>query len=51
MSKTGEEMTETARLQTELDVRQQTQSAYYEILVAQDYKGEYHFRSGSINKV
>jgi len=36
MSKTGEEMSETARLQAELDVRQQTQSAYYAILVAQE---------------
>jgi len=36
MSKTGEVMTETARLQAELDVKHQTQSAYYAILVAQE---------------
>ena len=38
MSKIGEEMTETARLQAELDVKHQTQSAYYAILVAQENK-------------
>jgi len=36
MSKIGEEMTETARLQSELDVRHQTQNAYYAVLVAQE---------------
>jgi len=36
MSKIGEEMTETTRLQAELDVRHQTQSAYYAVLVAQE---------------
>jgi len=38
MSKIGEEMTETARLQTELDVKQQTQSAYYTVLIAEENK-------------
>ena len=36
MSKRGEELTETARLQAELDVKQQTQSAYYTVLVVQE---------------
>ena len=36
MSKIGEEMTETARLQAELDVRNQTQSAYHAILIAEE---------------
>ena len=38
MSKLGEEMSETARLQTELDVKHQTQSAYYAILIAEENK-------------
>ena len=38
MSKIGEEMSETARLQAELDVKHQTQSAYYMVLVAQENK-------------
>ena len=38
MSKIGEEMTETARLQAELDVKQQTQSACYAVLVARENK-------------
>ena len=38
MSKTGEEMTETARQQAELDVKQQTQSAYYTVLIAEENK-------------
>ena len=38
MSKIGEEMSETARQQAELDVRHQTQSAYYAVLVAQANK-------------
>ena len=38
MSKKGEEMTETLRLQTELEVKQQTQSAYYAILIAEENK-------------
>ena len=38
MSKIGEEMTETARLQAELDVKQQTQSAYHAILIAEENK-------------
>ncbi len=38
MSKIGEEMTETARLQSELDVKQQTQSAYHAVLIAQENK-------------
>jgi len=36
MSKIGEEMTETARLQAELDVKHQTQSAYHAALVTQE---------------
>ena len=36
MSKIGEEMTETLRLQAELDVKQQTQSAYYTALIVQE---------------
>ena len=36
MSKMGEEMTETARLQAELDVKQQTQSAYQTILIIEE---------------
>ena len=36
MSKIGEEMSETARQQAEHDVRQQTQSAYYTVLVVQE---------------
>ena len=38
MSKIGEEMSETARLQTELDVKQQTQSAYHAVLIAEENK-------------
>ena len=38
MSKLGEEMTETARLQAELDVKHQTQSAYHAILIAEENK-------------
>ena len=38
MSKKGEEMNETVRLQAELDVKHQTQSAYYMVLVAQENK-------------
>ena len=38
MSKIGEEMNETAQLQAELDVKHQTQSAYYMVLVAQENK-------------
>ena len=38
MSKIGEEISETARLQAELDVKQQTQSAYYAVLVAEESK-------------
>jgi outer membrane protein TolC len=38
MSKIGEEMTETARLQTELDVKQQTQSAYHAVLITEENK-------------
>ena len=38
MSKVGEEMTETARLQAELDVKQQTQSAYSTALIVQENK-------------
>ena len=38
MSKIGEEMSETARLQAELDVKQQTQSAYYTVLIAEENK-------------
>ena len=38
MSKIGEKMSETARLQAELDVKQQTQSAYYAILTAEENK-------------
>jgi len=36
MSKLGEAMTETARLQAELDVRHQTQSAYFAVLVTHE---------------
>jgi len=36
MSKLGAELTETARLQAELDVKQQTQTAYFAALVAQE---------------
>ncbi|MDR1171639.1 MAG: TolC family protein [Bacteroidales bacterium] len=36
MSKIGEQMSETARLQSELDIRQQTQSAYHAILIAEE---------------
>jgi len=36
MSKIGEEMTETARRQAELDVRHQTQTAYFAALVTQE---------------
>ncbi len=38
MSKIGEQMTETVRLQSELDVKQQTQSAYHAILIAEENK-------------
>jgi outer membrane protein TolC len=38
MSKIGEEMSETARLQAELDVKQQTQSAYHAVLIAEKKK-------------
>jgi outer membrane protein TolC len=38
MSKIGEEMSETARQQTELDVKQQTQSAYQTVLIAEENK-------------
>lgn len=38
MSKIGESMNEIARQQAELDVKHQTQSAYYTILVAQENK-------------
>jgi len=38
MSKIGEQMTETARLQAELDVKHQTQSAYLAILIAEENK-------------
>lgn len=38
MSKIGERMTETARLQAELDVKQQTQSAYHAVLIAEENK-------------
>jgi len=38
MSKIGEEMSETARLQAELDVKHQTQSAYYAILITEENK-------------
>ena len=38
MSKIGEQMTETARLQAELDVKHQTQSAYHAILIAEENK-------------
>ncbi len=38
MSKIGEQMTETARLQSELDVKQQTQSAYHAVLIALENK-------------
>jgi len=38
MSKIGEQMTETARLQAELDVKQQTQTAYHAILIAEENK-------------
>jgi outer membrane protein TolC len=36
MSRIGEELTETARQQAEQDIRHQTQSAYYGVLVAQE---------------
>jgi len=38
MSKIGEEMSETARLQAELDVKHQTQSAYFAVLIAEENK-------------
>jgi outer membrane protein TolC len=38
MSKIGEEMSETARLQSELDVKQQTQTAYHAVLIAEENK-------------
>ncbi len=38
MSKIGEEMSETARLQTELDVKHQTQSAYQTVLIVEENK-------------
>jgi outer membrane protein TolC len=38
MSKIGENMSETARLQAELDVKHQTQSAYYAVLIAEESK-------------
>jgi outer membrane protein TolC len=38
MSKLGEEMTETARLQAELDIKQQTQSAYSMAIIVQENK-------------
>jgi outer membrane protein TolC len=38
MSKIGEQMSETARLQSELDVKQQTQTAYQSILIAEENK-------------
>ena len=38
MSKIGEEMSETARLQAELDVKQQTQTAYHAVLIAEENK-------------
>jgi len=38
MSKIGEEMTETARLQAELEIKQQTQSAYSMALIVQENK-------------
>ena len=38
MSKIGEEMTETVRLQAELDVKYQTQSAYHAVLIAEENK-------------
>ena len=38
MSKIGEQMTETMRLQSELDVKHQTQSAYHAVLIAQENK-------------
>jgi len=38
MSKIGEEMSETARLQAELDVKHQTQSAYLAVLIAKENK-------------
>ena len=36
MSKLGQEMTETARLQAELDVKQQTRSAYFTALITEE---------------
>jgi outer membrane protein TolC len=38
MSKIGEQMSETARLQAELDVKHQTRSAYHAILIADENK-------------
>ncbi len=38
MAKIGEQMTETARLQSELDIREQTQTAYLSVLVALENK-------------
>ena len=38
MSKMGEEISETARLQAELDVKQQTQSAFHTVLIAEKNK-------------
>jgi outer membrane protein TolC len=38
MSKMGEELTDIARLQAELDVKQQTQSAYQTILIVEEHK-------------
>jgi outer membrane protein TolC len=38
MSKIGEEMSETVRLQAELDVKQQTKSAYHTVLIAEKNK-------------
>ena len=38
MSKIGEEMSKTARLQAELDIKQQTQTAYHAVLIAEENK-------------
>ena len=38
MSKIGEEMTKTARLQAELEIKQQTQTAYHAVLIAEENK-------------
>ena len=38
MSKIGEQLSETMRLQSELDVKQQTQSAYHAVLIAKENK-------------